>query len=53
LLRESVVKGAALPGILEVKENIDIAMLDPNHVLPNMDDPTVRGVWFPKGYSSK
>jgi hypothetical protein len=50
LLREKVFKDAVLPGILEVKEDIDISVLDHKHVRPNMDNPTIRGVWFPIGY---
>jgi hypothetical protein len=52
LLREKVFKDEALPRILELKENVDIAMLDQKHVLPNMEDPTIRGIWFPRGYKS-
>ena len=30
--------------------DVDVTMLDPNHVLPNMGIWSVRGIWFPKGY---
>ena len=36
--------------ITKHEENIDISMLDSNHVLPNMLSPITRGVWFPMGY---
>ncbi|WP_235299724.1 hypothetical protein [Portibacter marinus] len=26
--------------------------LDQNHVIPNMEEPICRGIWFPKGYRS-
>jgi hypothetical protein len=35
---------------MEVIEDIDIATLDPKHVLPNMADPSQPGIWFPVGY---
>jgi hypothetical protein len=31
----------------EVIENIDIRLLDPGHVIPNMGVVTFEGVWFP------
>jgi hypothetical protein len=27
--------------------------LDQRHVIPNMKDPTLRGVWFPLGYEDE
>jgi len=53
LLKEKVFKNGVLPRILEAKENVDISVLDGKHVLPNMEDPTIRGVWFPRGYRDK
>jgi len=50
LLKERVFSKGQTPTILEATENVDISTLDQNHVIPNMDDPTRRGVWFPKGY---
>jgi hypothetical protein len=31
----------------EVIEDIDISLLDQNHVIPNMGVVTFKGVWFP------
>ncbi|MFN9978099.1 MAG: hypothetical protein ACK58T_50145, partial [Phycisphaerae bacterium] len=31
-----------------VVENIDIGMLDPLHVRPNMGNVTIKGIWFPQ-----
>jgi hypothetical protein len=50
LLRERVFRDAVLPQIVEVNENVDVSTLDSKHILPNMEDPTVRGIWFPRGY---
>lgn len=51
LLHERVFKGAGFPRILELKEDVDISLLDEKHVRPNMEDPTIRGIWYPKGYA--
>jgi hypothetical protein len=36
------------PPILEMEEDVDVRELDRGHVLPNMGDPSVRGVWYPR-----
>jgi len=51
LVRERVFAGMALPSINVLTENVDISELDERHVLANMGDVTVRGVWFPLGYN--
>lgn len=33
------------------KEDIDVQVLDRNHVIPNIGLVTNRGVWFPLGFS--
>ncbi len=33
---------------IEVIENIDVQLLDKQHVLPNMGPVTFKGVWFPR-----
>lgn len=50
ILRQKVFKGQEIPELKEKKENIDIRTLNQGHVIPNMRDPTLRGVWFPLGY---
>jgi hypothetical protein len=50
IVQQKVFKGKVLPEIKTKIENIDISTLDKAHVLPNMKDPTLRGVWFPGGY---
>jgi hypothetical protein len=35
----------------EVIEDIDVRdlhLVDQSHVVPNMGDPSIRGVWFPR-----
>lgn len=48
LLVEGPFRGAMLPPVARVLEDVDVSELDAGHVLPNMDDPTRRGVWFPR-----
>jgi hypothetical protein len=50
ILRQKVFQGQEIPKLKDKKENIDIRTLDHGHVVPNMKDPTLRGVWFPLGY---
>ncbi len=50
LLRFRVFGGADMPQPLRTVSHVDISSLDEKHVTPNMSDPLVRGVWFPRGY---
>jgi hypothetical protein len=40
----------SLETIVQCTENIDVSTLDPRHILPNIGDVTVRGIWFPRGF---
>jgi hypothetical protein len=42
----------ALPAVAEVRADVDVRELDQGHVIPNMNPPNWRGVWFPKGFDS-
>ena len=48
LLAASTLAEGGLPPVREVIQDVDVQTLDPGHVLPNMGDPSVRGVWFPR-----
>jgi hypothetical protein len=48
LISAIALDGSALPDIADVVEDVDVRTLDEGHVLPNMGDPTVRGVWYPR-----
>lgn len=50
LIRKKIFEDAALPEIRIVIENIDVSILDTGHILPNMNPPNFRGIWFPRGY---
>lgn len=43
---------AAMPTypVLSIKIISDMQELDQNHVVPNMGNWFVRGVWYPRGY---
>jgi len=45
-----VFKGLKIPEIVTMEEDVDIGGLDPRHVIPNMKNYTLRGVWFPPEY---
>jgi hypothetical protein len=49
ILASRVFKGSLAP-IRSETSDVDVSTLDAGHILPNMDDPTLRGVWFPRGF---
>jgi hypothetical protein len=51
ILNETVFAGKRLPEIEHVIENVDISTLDQKHVIPNMEAPGWRGVWYPRGFA--
>jgi hypothetical protein len=42
--------GGELPELAEVRADVDVRDLDQGHVIPNMNPPNWRGVWYPKGF---
>lgn len=48
LIETVALQGQPLPPIAEVVKDVDVRTLDAGHVLPNMGDPSRRGVWFPR-----
>lgn len=50
LLKDKVFKDSDFPTIVNLIEDVDISTLDAGHVLPNMGNPIVKGIWFPIGY---
>ena len=51
LVRNQVFDGGELPPIAALAEDADVSTLDERHVLPNMEAPNRRGIWFPRGYA--
>ena len=47
LLEQNMFGGMGCPPIERVIEDIDVSLLDPNHVLPNIGITIRRGVWYP------
>ena len=52
ILGRVVFAGRFLPNVLEVRADVDVRDLDRGHVVPNMNPPNWRGVWYPKGYDT-
>jgi hypothetical protein len=48
LLRSAWFAADGLPRIHGAIEDVDVRDLDAGHVLPNMGDPSIRGIWYPR-----
>ena len=53
LVDQRVFVGRPLPPVTARAEDADVYQLCPWLVLPNMTDPSVRGIWFPAGYEER
>jgi hypothetical protein len=51
ILNETVLRGLEGVEIVSVEEDVDVQTLDQDHIVRNMGDVTMRGIWFPVGYS--
>jgi hypothetical protein len=40
-----------MPAVLKVVQDIDVSTLDQDQVLPNIEPPVWRGIWFPPGFA--
>jgi len=49
ILQQEVFRDLPLPDA-ELTADVDVRTLDQGHVIPNMESPMWRGIWFPKGY---
>jgi hypothetical protein len=50
LVRRAIFGGGDMPEVADVVVDVDVSMLDKGHVLPSMEPPNWRGVWFPMGF---
>ncbi len=50
LLSERVFGTQCSSSISECIEDLNVSTLDAKHVLPNMGNVLIRGIWFPLGY---
>ena len=41
----------AVPPKATIIADVDVSTLDPGHIRPNMESPSWRGIWFPRGYA--
>jgi hypothetical protein len=50
LLREYPFRNMELPAPTRIVEDVDVSALDPTHVIPFINPPNWRGVWYPRDY---
>jgi hypothetical protein len=50
IVQSDVLGGAPIPAFI-LRADVDISMLDAGHILPNMESPNWRGIWYPRGYA--
>ena len=50
LLKEHIFPNG-LPKIAILLQDVDVSTLDKGHVLPNMGNVLVRGIWYPLGFT--
>jgi hypothetical protein len=50
IVRSKIFSRTLMPAVIKVVEDIDVSTLDEERVLPNMEPPIWRGIWFPPGF---
>jgi hypothetical protein len=50
IVKSDIFRGAPLP-TFTLRADVDISMLDAGHILPNMESPNRRGIWYPRGFA--
>ena len=50
LIRTHIFSKIEMAVIVEVDEDVQVSDLEKYHVLPNIGNIDVRGIWFPQGY---
>ena len=53
LLRDALFQGGKPSGVAAITIDVDVSTLDSGHILPNMEPPIWRGIWFPRGFESQ
>jgi hypothetical protein len=51
LLRSGPFRDKQMPAVSAIKTDVDVSSLDEGHVLPNMEAPNRRGIWYPRGFA--
>jgi hypothetical protein len=52
ILRYLAFSPAGVPELVEIVADVDVRSLDQGYVIPNMNPPNWRGIWYPKGYDT-
>lgn len=50
IIDSKIFKQTSRPPFKKIIQDVDIRLIDQNHVIPNMKPPNERGIWFPLGY---
>ena len=50
IMNRKIFTGIKMPPTKRCVQDVDIRSLDQGHVIPNMNPPIYRGIWFPRGY---
>ena len=50
ILIAKVFEDGSLPSA-SITRDVKIPTLDAGHIIPNMADPTLRGIWYPRGFA--
>lgn len=53
LIQENLPKTNRFPNMKNIKEITSLDDLNQEHILPNMEEFVTRGIWFPRGYSTR
>jgi hypothetical protein len=51
LLGDALFDGRQPTDIAEIITDVDVSALDAGHILPNMESPNWRSIWFPRGFA--
>ena len=51
VVRKRIFGKTVMPAVLKVVQDIDVSTLDQDQVLPNIEPPVWRGIWFPPGFA--
>ncbi|WP_147414346.1 hypothetical protein [Sphingomonas gilva] len=51
LIQRYIFGNRTMPVILNIIDDVKLSDLDKKHVAPNIGSTSVRGIWFPQGYT--
>lgn len=53
LMQRYIFGHTMIPAIANVITDVEMDDLDQHHVVPNVGDVSIRGIWFPQGYGGQ